>query len=117
MATTTSKLGRKPEKRKMLLRNLATSIILYESVRTTKARAKAVQPIIDRMIARAKTLPPHVAVRFLNKYVTHGNASRKTMEILLPRYEKRPSGFSRIKNVGRRIGDGAELVDISLITE
>lgn len=110
-----SKLGRKPEKRSALLRNLVTSLILYESIRTTRARAKAIQPLLDRMITKVKNRPPHIAVRFLNRIVTDKNASRKIFEVLGERYQKRSSGFTSIKPLGRRRGDGAELVEISLV--
>ena len=113
--STSSKLGRKPAQRSALLRNLATSLILYESIRTTRARAKAIQPLIDRMITKAKTRPPHIAVRFLSRIVTDKNASRKIFEVLQDRYQTRTSGFTRIKPIGRRKGDGAELVEISLV--
>lgn len=99
----------------MLIRNLATSLLLYESVRTTKARARAIRPIVDRMIAKAKAWPPHIAVRFLHRYVTDKNAAKKIFEVLIERYKDRPSGFTRTKPVGLRKGDGAELVEISLV--
>lgn len=108
-------LGRKPHQRRMLLRNLVTSLILYEIIHTTKTRAKVLQPLLDRLIARARSQQPHVAIRFLNRTVTDKNASRKTMEVLVPRYRERPSGYSRIRPLGRRIGDGAEMVEISLV--
>jgi large subunit ribosomal protein L17 len=110
-----SSLGRKPAKRISMMRNLVTSLILYESIRTTRTRAKIIQPVLDRMITKAKTRPPHIAVRFLNRIVTDKNASRKVFEVLLDRYKGRTSGFARIAPLGRRKGDGAELVEISLI--
>jgi large subunit ribosomal protein L17 len=108
-------LGRKPEKRKALIRNLVTSLILYESIRTTRSRAKAVQPLLDRVITKAKTRPRHIAVRFLNSVVTDTNAARKVFEVLVDRYRSRPSGFSRLAPAGRRKGDGASLVELSLL--
>lgn len=99
----------------MLLRNLITSLFLYETVRTTEARARAMQPIIDRMIAKSKTSPPHIAVRFLNRIVTDKNAAKKMFEVFVPRYDKRTSGFTRFSPVGLRKGDGARLVEISLV--
>ena len=101
----------------MLLRNLVTSLILYESIRTTRTRAKAVQPVLERMIAKAKSRPPHLAVRFVNRIVTDRNAAKKMFEVVLPKFAKRPSGFSRIKPIGKRKGDGAELVEISLVSD
>jgi large subunit ribosomal protein L17 len=112
-----SKLGRKPAKRLSLVRNLVTSLVLYESIRTTKNRAKAIQPVLDRMITKAKTRPPHIAVRYLNRVVTDDNASRKIFEVLIERFKSRNSGYSSIKPLGRRKGDGAELVQISLVSD
>lgn len=112
-----SGLGRKPAQRRPMVRNLLTSLILYESLRTTRARAKAIQPLLDRMIAKSKSRPPHIAIRFVNQIVTTKNASKKIFEVLLERFKSRPSGFTRITPVGRRRGDGAEMVEISLVTD
>ncbi|MDD4319118.1 MAG: 50S ribosomal protein L17 [Candidatus Peribacteraceae bacterium] len=109
------RLRYKPSHSKMLQRNLVTSLLLYESVRTTKKRAEVVRPIVDRIIAVAKTRQPHVAIRYINAVVTHKNACRKTMEVLKDRYQKRPSGFTRIVPLGSRAGDGAKLVTLELI--
>ncbi len=99
----------------MLQRNLVTSLVLYESIRTTKKRAAVVQPMLDRLIAQAKRKDRVNAIRALNAVFTHENATRKTLEVLVPRYQSRPSGFSRATPVGARIGDGAELVTLSLM--
>ena len=109
------RLTQKPDHAWLLQRNLVTSLFLYEAVRTTRKRAKVVQPIVDRLIAQAKVKKPYLAIRFLNQFVTDKNASRKVMEILVSRYASRPSGFTRMVPVGARKGDGAQLVDLSLI--
>ncbi len=114
MSSSYHPLGRKPAQRRMLLRNLVTSLILYESIRTTQTRAKAIVPILERMLTRAKGRPPHIAVRFLNRFLTDKNASRKVMEVLLPRLKERPFGHTRISPLGRRMGDGAAMVTVSL---
>jgi len=99
----------------MLERNLITSLLLYESIRTTRKRAKVVQPVIDKLIHYAKSHPPHVAIRYANRILTDKNASRKIMEVYCVRYAERSSGLSRMTPVGSRRGDGAELVDLTLI--
>lgn len=109
------RLNQKPNHAALLLRNLATSIILYETVRTTKKRAKVVQPMVDKLITLAKTKEPRLAIRAINAVVMHENASKKLMEVLKPRYASRPSGYTRITPVGARQGDGAELVDLELL--
>ncbi len=100
---------------RLLTRNLATSLILYESIRTTKSRARVVQPIVDRLITIAKKKEGQLAIRAINAVVTDINASKKLMEVLAKRYASRPSGFSKAKPAGARKGDGAALVDIMLI--
>lgn len=108
-------LNQKPAHARMLKRNLVTSLLLYESIRTTKRRAKVIQPIVDKLVLVAKKRPEYVAIRTINKTVTDKNASKKVMEILKYRYEDRSSGLTRIVPAGARKGDGAELVDLSLV--
>jgi len=96
-------------------RNLVTSIILYEAVRTTKKRAEVIRPTVDHLIAVAKSKAPHIAIRYINAVVNHKNASRKMMEVLKLRYADRTSGFTRIVPLGSRQGDGAKLVRIELL--
>ena len=109
------RLNQKPNHAALLLRNLATSVVLYETVRTTKKRAKVVVPMIHKLITIAKTKEPRLAIRAINAIVMHENASKKLMEVLKPRYASRPSGYTRITPVGARQGDGAELVDLELM--
>lgn len=100
---------------RLLTRNLATSLILYEAIRTTKSRARVVQPLVDRLITIAKKKQGQQAIRAINAVVTDQNASKKLMEVLSKRYAARPSGFSKAKPAGARKGDGAALVDLTLI--
>lgn len=99
----------------MMKRNLVTSLLLYEQVRTTKKRAQVTGPIVDRLIAVAKSSAPHNAIRAINRVVTDKNACRKIMEVLVKRYAGRSSGLTHFKPVGARKGDGAELVELSLM--
>ncbi len=107
-------LDRKAGPRKALLRGLAVSLILYEKMQTTKAKAKTVKPIVEKLIThgKANTL---AARRYLIKYLYKEAAVRKVMEELGPRYKDRKGGYTRILNIGRRQGDGAEIVQIELV--
>ena len=109
------RLTQKPAHARMLKRNLVTSLLLYEKVRTTRVRAKAVQPVVDRLITIAKTKPSSVAIRAINRIVTDKNASRKIIEVFKDRYADRSSGLTRMEPVGVRRGDGAMLVDLMLM--
>jgi len=110
-----NRLGRKPDQARHLLKNLATSILLYESVRTTKKRAQVVQGIVDQIITIGKKDRLDLAIRKIAPMITDSNASRKVIEVYKKRYATRPSGFTRIVPVGMRKGDGALLVDITLV--
>lgn len=109
------RLNKKPDHSRSLERNLVTSLFLYETIRTTRKQAKVIQPIIDGLIAQAKRNTPFNAIRALNQVVTDKNASRKVMEVLMKRYANRSSGFTKIVIAGARKGDGAAIVDISLM--
>lgn len=107
-------LDRKSGPRKALLRNLATSLVLYEKLKTTKAKAKAVRPYVERMITTGKAKTLH-ARRELLKKLTTPSAVEKVLSELSPRYLNRPGGYTRITNIGRRAGDAAEIVQIEFV--
>ncbi|MBI3815958.1 50S ribosomal protein L17 [Candidatus Peregrinibacteria bacterium] len=109
------RLRHKPAHSNSMQRNLATSLILYESIRTTKKRAQVVRPIVERLITVAKKKEPRLAIREINRVVVHENASKKMMEVLKDRFRKRQSGFTRMVPVGARHGDGAKLVTLMLL--
>ncbi len=109
------RLRQKPAHSRLLQRNLVTSVLLYENVRTTKKRALVVRPLVDKLITIAKKKDSANAIRAINAIVLDKNASRKLMEVLRVRYASRPSGFTRMIPVGARIGDGAEMVNFQLV--
>lgn len=106
-------LSRKDNHRKSLMRNLATSLILYEEIKTTKAKAKALKPIVEHLIIRAKDNSLETRRRLLG-YFFDKNATKKMLEVLIPRYKKVNSGFVRIYKIGPRLGDAAEMVLVKL---
>ena len=110
-----TKLNRNAAHLKSMTRNLATSIILYEKVKTTQSKAKLVKPIIEKLITKVKKQDLPVANRTLNAYFLDKNASKKLIRELLDRYKDRSSGFLRITPLGFRAGDSAPMVQIELI--
>lgn len=107
-------LDRKKGPREALLRSLATSVILYEKVKTTKAKAKAVRSLVERTITVGKE-GTVTARRRVNQVVYGDNAVKKVVEELGPRYKDRQGGYTRITGIGNRQGDGAEIVQIELV--
>lgn len=107
-------LSRKKAHREWLLRNLTTSIILYERVETTEAKAKEVRGWVDKMINLGKddTL---AARRALLAWLPDRLATKKIIEVLRDRYTDRTSGFTRLVHAGNRKGDNAPIMIIELI--
>jgi large subunit ribosomal protein L17 len=108
--------GREKAPREAMLRNLAQSVILYEHVNTTLAKAKAVRPLVEKLITtgRAKTLTSR---RALSRILTIESAVNKVLEELGPRYATRPGGYTRIIKLGQRQGDGAAVAQLQLVKE
>ena len=107
-------LGRKKEPREMMLRNLTASVLMYEKVKTTEAKAKAVRSLVDKSITMAKQ-GDLAARRRLIALLPQPNAVKKLMEVLGKRYKDREGGYSRIVPLGNRQGDGAKIVQIELV--
>ena len=107
-------LDRKTAARRALLANLAESLVLYEKVRTTKAKARAVRSLTERLITKAKqnTLS---ARRDIARVLYTNNSVKKIMEELGPRYAERQGGYTRVTLLKNRIGDGAEEAVVELV--
>lgn len=108
------RLKQKPKHAAMVVRNLATSLILYESIRTTDKRARVVRPIVERLVRIAREKKPREAIRSIHRVVTDPNACRKLLELYCSADVGRAGGLTRIVPRGARRGDGASLVEISL---
>ena len=107
-------LDRKKGPRELMLRNLASSILIYEKVKTTEAKAKAVKPLVENMITIAKK-GDLTARRRLIQILLQKNAIKKSLEVLAERYKDRQGGYTRIVKLGNRQGDGAKIVQIELV--
>lgn len=109
-------LDRKKEPRKALLRGLATSIIIYEKIETTETKAKAMKPFVEKLITTSKAGKDNLtARRKLLEILYHKKAVNKALEVLGPRYQDRPGGYTRITHLGNRQGDGAKMVKIEFV--
>ncbi|MCR4313742.1 MAG: 50S ribosomal protein L17 [Candidatus Uhrbacteria bacterium] len=107
-------LGREKAPREALLRNLAASVILYEKVKTTEAKAKAVKPLVEKAITSGKK-PTLASRRKLLSFFYTEHPVKKIFEVLGPRYQNREGGYTRIIKIGARKNDGAEMVLIELV--
>lgn len=108
------KLRRNTAHRRALLRNLVTSVLERERVRTTLAKAKAARPVTEKMITLAKKDSLHTRRQAL-RFIFKKDIVKKLFEEIGPRFSERPGGYTRIVKLGPRAGDGAEMAMIELI--
>lgn len=108
------KLGRKKQNRQMLLRNLVTSLIIFEKVKTTQAKAKEVKKLTEKIISIGKSKSLE-ARRKLIGFLLHKNAVNKIFEDLVSRYENINSGFVKSYHLAPRIGDGSKMMLLELM--
>jgi len=109
------KFGRKKENREHLLRNLATSLVLYETIDTTEAKAKEVKKLLDKVLSRSKQMDELTAVRYLKKVFFDYNAVKKTTKELFKRYADKNSGFIKSYHLQDRLGDGSSMMRLELV--
>ena len=108
------KLGRNTSHRRALLRNLVTSVIIEDRVETTIAKAKAVRPLVEKMITLGKKGDLHSRRQALAFLMTDDSVTR-LFETVAPRYGDRQGGYLRIVKTGFQKGDGAEKAFIELL--
>ena len=106
--------SRKKAPREALFRNLAAQVILYEKIITTEAKAKAIRPIVEKLISRSK-VDNLANRRILISYLPIKNAVKKAFEVLGPRYKERSGGYLRITKLANRQGDGAAMAQIEFV--
>src|SRR3954447_12507699 len=108
------KLKRPVDSRNALLRNLTTSVILEERIITTVPKAKAVKPIVEKMItlAKADTLASR---RQAAAFLFTPASVKKLFDTLGTRFGQRNGGYTRITRLGPRKGDGAEQCMLELV--
>jgi len=108
------KLQRDPSARRALLRGLTTNIILHDRIVTTITKAKAMKPVVDKMITLAKRDTLH-SRRQVAAFLNTPGAVKKLFDTLGPRFSQREGGYTRVVRLGPRKGDGAELALIELL--
>jgi large subunit ribosomal protein L17 len=109
------KLGRTHDHRVAMLGNLAVSVLRYERVQTTEAKAKEVRGLVDGMITLAKRGDLHARRQLVSKMPHEPLIVDKLMTELAEKYADRASGFTRIVKIGQRAGDAAPMVQIELV--
>ena len=100
--------------RKALYRNLVTDLLKYEKIVTTEAKAKEVRGLAEKMITLGKEGGLSAYRRALS-FTLEKAVAEKIFSELASRYAERPGGYTRIVKIGPRLGDGAPMVQLSLV--
>ena len=108
------KLGRTASHRKAMLANMAASLIKYERIQTTDAKAKALRPFVEKLVTFGKRGDLH-ARRIVISRLRDKEAAKKLFDDIAPRFEERSGGYTRILKVGRREGDAAPISLIEFV--
>jgi len=108
------KLNRTSEHRLAMLRNMMSSLILHEVIKTTLPKAKELRRVVEPMITLSKE--PTLA----NKRLAFNRLRDRDMVVKLfaeigPRYKTRPGGYTRILKMGFRVGDNAPMALVELV--
>ena len=109
-----NKLGRNTSHRRALLRNMVTSVVIEDRIETTLAKAKAVRPLIEKMITLGKRGDLH-SRRQAAAYLMTPDSVTRLFATVAPRYGDRNGGYLRIVRTGFRKGDGGEKAMIELL--
>ena len=99
---------------RLMMANLVASLIAAEAVTSTEAKAKAVRPIAEKLITKARKGGVHNH-RQVVSYIGDKDMAHKLFEEIAPRYEGRPGGYTRILKLGPRHGDNAPMARIELV--
>ena len=108
------RLGGSPSHQKLMLANLVASLVAAESILTTESKAKAMQPVAEKLITKARKGGLHnhrQIVAFLNDR----EIADKLISDIGPRYANRAGGCTRILRVGPRYGDNAPMARIEFV--
>lgn len=106
------KFGREKDQRKALMKGLATSFFMHGRIATTEAKAKALRPLVEKLITRAKN--PAIA----DKRILSSRLSEKTANVLIEvakAFSRREGGYTRIIKTGVRRSDSAKMAIIELV--
>ena len=107
------KLSRSKDQRKALVKSLMSEFFLHGKIKTTQAKAKEIQPRIEKFITIAKKGGLSQR-RLLRKFFSSGLV-KKIVDEIAPQFKERKGGYTRVVKMGPRKSDGAKMAIIELV--
>ncbi len=111
-----TKFHRERDQREALIKGLAESLIIHESIETTLPKAKAVVPYVEKLITKAKKGDLHNRRQVISSLQTISSA-HKLFDEITPKLGGRVSGHLRVERTTIRRGDNAELARVSFVDD
>lgn len=108
------KLNRTAEHRKAMFSNMANALIKHEQIVTTLPKAKELKRVADKLITLGKKGGLHRR-RQAYSQLRDDAMVKKLFDVLGPRYQARPGGYTRVLKAGYRYGDSAPMAVIELV--
>lgn len=108
-----AKLGRPSAHRKSLTRSLVRSLLMHDRIKTTLTKAKAAQRVTERLIRRSQR-DDLASRRYAYSHLGDHELVKHLFDEIMPRFDDRASGFTRIFMLGNRLGDGAQMAVLEM---
>jgi large subunit ribosomal protein L17 len=114
------RFGGSASHQRLMMANLAASLFAAEGIVTTEAKAKALRPVAEKLITKAKKAQDDDPMRLhrirqIQAYLGDREMTVKLVDQVAPRYLQRPGGYTRILKLGPRQGDNAPMARIELV--
>ena len=115
------RFGGSASHQKAMMANLAASLFAAEGIVTTEAKAKALRPVAEKLITKAKKAQDEGSaarvhqLRLIQGYLGDREMTHKLVNEVAPRYLQRNGGYTRILKLGTRQGDRADMARIELV--
>ena len=99
---------------RLMMANLTASLIAAEAIVTTEQKAKALRPVVEKLVTKAKKGGVY-RQRDVVAFMRDRDMAHKLFEEIGPRYADRPGGYTRILKLGPRHGDNAQMARIEFV--
>jgi len=114
--------GLASDERIALLKGLLRSMIIYKKIETTETRAKEIQPMVEKLVTRAKNDDSVHSRRIARAAIGGKSASdedivKELFTVIAPQFQDRPGGYTRMAHKSVRRGDGAPIVVLEFVND
>ena len=111
----TVKLGRTSQHRDLMLANMAGSLIEHNRITTTLAKAKALRPVVEKLVTLGKKGGLHSRRLALSRLINNEDRVKKLFDEIAPRFKERAGGYTRILKLGMRNSDASSMALIEWV--